>query len=161
MEIADRLPGEIRNASLRVFDRTFAVTYALELAAVVIGLVGLSSSFGALVLARRREFGVLRHLGVTRRTCELEGDLAVPLQAEPGQAIQDGLDGGRGGARAVGVLDTQQVFAAVMAGKQPVEERSARAADMQKAGRRGRKTGDDLLGHEREKHLATLRLRPL
>ena len=65
LEIA--LPGEIRNASLRVFDRTFAVTYALELAAVVIGLIGLSSSFGALVLARRREFGVLRHLGMTRR----------------------------------------------------------------------------------------------
>src|SRR4029079_19675497 len=30
-------PGEIRSLSLRVFDRTFAVTYALELAAVVIG----------------------------------------------------------------------------------------------------------------------------
>ena len=60
-------PGEIRDRSLRIFDRTFAVTYALELAAVVIGLVGLSSSFGALVLARRREFGVLRHLGMTRR----------------------------------------------------------------------------------------------
>jgi putative ABC transport system permease protein len=60
-------PGEIRDASLKAFDRTFAVTYALELAAVVIGLVGLSSSFGALVLARRREFGVLRHLGMTRR----------------------------------------------------------------------------------------------
>jgi len=65
LEIA--LPGEIRAASLTVFDRTFAVTYALELAAVVIGLIGLSSSFGALVLARRREFGVLRHLGMTRR----------------------------------------------------------------------------------------------
>jgi len=60
-------PGEIRDFSLRLFDRTFAVTYALELAAVIIGLVGLSSSFGALVLARRREFGVLRHLGMTRR----------------------------------------------------------------------------------------------
>jgi len=65
LEIA--LPGEIRSLSLQVFDRTFAVTYALELAAVVIGLAGLSSSFGALVLARRREFGVLRHLGMTRR----------------------------------------------------------------------------------------------
>jgi len=61
------LPGEIRAASLTIFDRTFAVTYALELAAVVIGLVGLSSSFGALVLARRREFGMLRHIGMTRR----------------------------------------------------------------------------------------------
>jgi putative ABC transport system permease protein len=60
-------PGEIRAASLAAFDRTFAVTYALELASIAIGLAGLSSSFGALVLARRREFGVLRHLGMTRR----------------------------------------------------------------------------------------------
>ncbi len=60
-------PAEIREVSLHLFDRTFAVTYALELAAVVIGLSGLSSSFGALVLARRREFGVLRHIGMTRR----------------------------------------------------------------------------------------------
>jgi putative ABC transport system permease protein len=60
-------PGEIRDFSLHIFDRTFAVTYALELAAVAIGLLALSSSFGALVLARRREFGVLRHIGMTRR----------------------------------------------------------------------------------------------
>jgi putative ABC transport system permease protein len=60
-------PEEIRETSLRIFDRTFAVTYALEVVAVMIGLFGLSSSFGALVLARRREFGVLRHVGMTRR----------------------------------------------------------------------------------------------
>src|SRR6266704_1679215 len=65
LEIAG--PGEIREVSLRIFDRTFAVTYALEAVAVAIGLFGLSSSFGALVLARRREFGVLRHIGMTRR----------------------------------------------------------------------------------------------
>jgi putative ABC transport system permease protein len=65
LEVA--MPGEIRSLSLRVFDRTFAVTYALELAAVLIGLVGLSSSFGAIALARRREFGVLRHIGMTKR----------------------------------------------------------------------------------------------
>ena len=68
-------PGEIREVSLRAFDRTFAVTYALELAAVVIGLFGLSSSFGALVLARRREFGLLRHIGMTRR--QVAGMLAT------------------------------------------------------------------------------------
>lgn len=60
-------PGEIREISLHVFDRTFAVTYALEAVAVIIGLFGLSSAFGALVLARRREFGMLRHIGMTRR----------------------------------------------------------------------------------------------
>jgi putative ABC transport system permease protein len=60
-------PGELRATSLHIFDRTFAVTYALEAVAVLIGLAGLSSGFGARVLARRREFGMLRHLGVTRR----------------------------------------------------------------------------------------------
>ena len=64
LEIAS--PGEIRSLSLRVFDRSFAVTYAMEALAVLVGLFGLSSSLGAIVLARRREFGVLRHLGVTR-----------------------------------------------------------------------------------------------
>jgi len=68
-------PGEIREVSLHIFDRTFAVTYALELAAVAIGLCGLSSSFGALVLSRRREFGVLRHLGMTR--CQIGTMLAT------------------------------------------------------------------------------------
>jgi putative ABC transport system permease protein len=64
LEIAG--PGEIRGNSLAVFDRSFAVTYALEAVAVLVGLFGLSSSVGAIVLARRREFGVLRHLGMTR-----------------------------------------------------------------------------------------------
>lgn len=60
-------PGDVRDLSLRIFDRTFAVTYALEGVAILIGLMGLSSAIGAEVLARRREFGMLRHLGVTRR----------------------------------------------------------------------------------------------
>lgn len=59
--------GELKAASLSLFDRTFAVTYALEVAAVLIGLFGVSASFSAQALARRREFGVLRHVGMTRR----------------------------------------------------------------------------------------------
>ena len=59
-------PGEIRALSLSIFDRTFTVTYALEAAAILIGLVGLSSAIGSQVLSRRREFGMLRHIGVTR-----------------------------------------------------------------------------------------------
>jgi putative ABC transport system permease protein len=65
LDIADA--GEIREVSLRIFDRSFAVTYAMEAVAVLVGLFGLSSSIGAMVLARRREFGMLRHLGLTRR----------------------------------------------------------------------------------------------
>ena len=60
-------PGEIRAISLRIFDRTFAVTYLLEAVAVFIGLAGVAASFAALASARRREFGMLRHLGLTRR----------------------------------------------------------------------------------------------
>jgi putative ABC transport system permease protein len=59
--------GDLRRRSLAVFDRTFAVTYALEAAAVAIGLVALSAALVAQTLARRREFGMLRHLGMTRR----------------------------------------------------------------------------------------------
>ncbi len=60
-------PGEIRALSLRIFDRTFAVTYLLEAVAITIGLAGVAASFAALAAARRREFGMLRHLGLTRR----------------------------------------------------------------------------------------------
>lgn len=61
------VPREIRRQSLLVFDRTFAVTYLLEAVAVLIGLFGISASTSSQVLARRGEFGMLRHLGVTRR----------------------------------------------------------------------------------------------
>ena len=38
----------------------------LEAVAIVIGLAGVAASFAALAAARRREFGMLRHLGLTR-----------------------------------------------------------------------------------------------
>lgn len=60
-------PGEIRAASLRIFDRSFAVTYLLEAVAVIIRLFGVGASFGSQALARTREFGMLRHIGVMRR----------------------------------------------------------------------------------------------
>jgi len=60
-------PREIRTASLRIFDRSFAVTYWLQAVAIAIGLFGIAASFSAQVLARRKEFGLLAHLGLTRR----------------------------------------------------------------------------------------------
>ncbi len=59
--------GEIRSLSLRIFDRSFAVTYWLQGVAIAIGLFGIAASFSAQVLARRKEFGLLSHLGLTRR----------------------------------------------------------------------------------------------
>jgi putative ABC transport system permease protein len=60
------LPGEIRTRTLVIFDRSFAVTYLLEAVAIVIGLFGVAATFSAQTLARAREFGMLRHVGVTR-----------------------------------------------------------------------------------------------
>ena len=57
---------EIRATSLRIFDRSFAVTYWLQAVAIGIGLFGIAASFGAQVVARRKEFGLLLHLGLTR-----------------------------------------------------------------------------------------------
>ncbi len=59
--------GEIRERSLHIFDRSFAVTYWLQALAIGIGLFGVAASFSAQVLARRKEFGLLAHLGLTRR----------------------------------------------------------------------------------------------
>jgi len=59
--------GEIRALSIRIFDRSFAVTYWLQAVAIAIGLFGVAASFSAQVLARRKEFGLLTHLGFTRR----------------------------------------------------------------------------------------------
>jgi putative ABC transport system permease protein len=59
--------GQIRATSLRIFDRSFAVTYWLQAVAIAIGLFGIAASFSAQVLARRKEFGLLAHLGFTRR----------------------------------------------------------------------------------------------
>jgi putative ABC transport system permease protein len=88
LDVAD--PGEIREVSLRIFDRSFAVTYAMEAVAVLVGLFGLSSSLGAIVLARRREFGVLRHLGLTRAQIRTmlaaEGGLLALVGAAAGLA---------------------------------------------------------------------------
>ncbi len=60
-------PVQMRRMALAIFDRSFAVTYALEAIAIVIGLIGVATTFSAQTLARAREFGMLRHIGVTRR----------------------------------------------------------------------------------------------
>jgi putative ABC transport system permease protein len=57
---------ELRRLSLAIFDRSFAVTYYLQAVAIGIGLVGVAASLSAQVLARRKEFGLLSHLGLTR-----------------------------------------------------------------------------------------------
>ena len=60
----------------------------------------------------------------------------VPIEAEPAQAVEDDVHGLLRIARGVGVLDAEDERAAGVAGVKPVEERGARAADVEVAGRR-------------------------
>jgi putative ABC transport system permease protein len=57
----------VRDRSLQIFDRAFAITYALEAIAVIIGLTGVSFAASSTALARRAEFGMLRHIGMLRK----------------------------------------------------------------------------------------------
>ncbi len=56
---------DIRDLSLTIFDRTFAITHVLRLLTVGVAFVGILSALMALSLERRAEFAVLRALGMT------------------------------------------------------------------------------------------------
>ena len=57
---------EIRRQGIRVFDQTFAITYALEAISILVAIGGIAGALISIVMDRRREFGVLRFLGATR-----------------------------------------------------------------------------------------------
>ena len=54
---------ELRANATKVFDRTFAITYALEAVAVFVAILGMAGALLTLVIDRRAELGVLRALG--------------------------------------------------------------------------------------------------
>ena len=56
---------ELRKEALVVFDRTFAITGAMQLITTVVAFIGVLSSLLALQLEKAREFGILRALGLT------------------------------------------------------------------------------------------------
>ncbi len=91
-------PGQIRAISLRIFDRSFAITYLLEAVAVFFGIAGVAASFAALAAARRREFGMLRHLGLSRR------QIGWMLAEEGALATGIGVFGGLLAGGAIGLV---------------------------------------------------------
>jgi putative ABC transport system permease protein len=56
---------ELRTEAIRIFDRTFAITYALEAVAIFVAVMGIAGAFVALVIDRRRELGLMRFLGAS------------------------------------------------------------------------------------------------
>jgi putative ABC transport system permease protein len=55
----------LREQAISVFDRTFLVTYALEVVSVLVAVIGIAGALLALVVDRRREFALLRFLGAS------------------------------------------------------------------------------------------------
>ena len=55
----------LRETALVIFDRTFAITAALRVIAVVVAFIGVLSALMALQLERTRELGTLRAAGMT------------------------------------------------------------------------------------------------
>ncbi|HYA85776.1 MAG TPA: FtsX-like permease family protein [Nitrospirota bacterium] len=65
LDITDN--ADFRHAILRIFDRSFALTYTIELIAIVISLIGVVNALLILVFERKREISVLRYLGAAWR----------------------------------------------------------------------------------------------
>jgi putative ABC transport system permease protein len=104
-EILRRLPSrealvvfsnrELKARILEIFDQTFAITYALEVVALMVAVLGILNTLIASILERTREIGILRSVGFTRgavqRTilCEAAflGTLADVLGALSGLAL--------------------------------------------------------------------------
>ena len=55
---------ELRTLVISIFNRTFAITYALYIISITIAVLGVVSTLFALVLERRREIGLMRYLGL-------------------------------------------------------------------------------------------------
>ena len=64
-ELLMRSNTDIRQQSLEIFDRTFAITHILRLLTIGVAFIGILSALMALSLERKAEFAVLRALGIT------------------------------------------------------------------------------------------------
>ncbi|MEG8042282.1 ABC transporter permease [Sphingomonas sp. LR59] len=85
----------MRRYALELFDRSFAVTYLLEAVAILVGLAGVAATMSAQTIARTREFGMLRHIGVSKRQI-------IAMLASEGALL--GLVGGIAGIALGGIM---------------------------------------------------------
>ncbi|MCC6162753.1 MAG: FtsX-like permease family protein [Acidobacteria bacterium] len=83
----------LRQEVLRIFDSTFAVTYALQAIAVLVALLGIIGTLMTLVIERRREIAILRALGTSRRqlTTMIVGEAAMLGAIAQGMGLGVGL----------------------------------------------------------------------
>lgn len=59
--------SDLRRISLEIFDRTFAITFAMQILVGIVAFIGIISTLMALQLERKKEIGILRANGMTPR----------------------------------------------------------------------------------------------
>jgi putative ABC transport system permease protein len=59
--------SELRKEVLKIFDQTFAITYALEFIAIIVAILGIINSLNALIIDRQRDIGIVRAVGAFQR----------------------------------------------------------------------------------------------
>ncbi len=68
--------ASLRVEVMRIFDRSFSITWALEIVAILVAMAGVATTVLTLVLERREEMNLLRQLGTTqaqlRKTMAIE-----------------------------------------------------------------------------------------
>ncbi|MBZ0309095.1 MAG: FtsX-like permease family protein, partial [Anaerolineae bacterium] len=65
MDLEVQSNRELREGALEIFDRTFSITAALQVLAVMVAFIGILSALMALQLEHQREYGIMRANGMT------------------------------------------------------------------------------------------------
>jgi putative ABC transport system permease protein len=77
----------LRTEVLRIFDSTFAITYALEVVAVFVAMMGVAGTLLTLVLERRRDLLMVRLIGASYRQVRRVVVLEAVLIGAASQAV--------------------------------------------------------------------------
>jgi putative ABC transport system permease protein len=81
----------LRAEVLRIFDSTFAITYALELVAVFVAMLGVAGTLLTMVIERRRDLTLVRLVGADRRQVQRMVVIEAGLIGAVSQAIGLGV----------------------------------------------------------------------
>ena len=79
--------SSLRREILRIFDSTFAITYALELISIFVAILGVASTLLTLILERRKDLAFLRLIGAEVRQVKKMVFIEALLLAGASQAI--------------------------------------------------------------------------
>ncbi len=94
-QLEARSSEAIREVSLKIFDRSFALTYVIEAIAILVAVFGVASTYAGEALSRKREFSTLAYLGalpaLVAKQIAFEAGLALTLAVAWGALIGLGL----------------------------------------------------------------------